>query len=115
VVLSGLGTYAMLSHSVHQRTRELGLRMALGAGRGSIFKLILAQGVRLVAIGSILGLAGALCGARLLGSLLYRVNPVDMASFSVSLCVLGLIALLAGYLPARRATRVDPMISLRNE
>ena len=115
LLLSGLGTYAMLSHTVNQRTRELGLRMALGAARGNIFRLILGQGLQVLAVGSVLGLAGALCAARLLGSLLYRVNPADMATFCMSVCILALIALLAGYLPAKRATRVDPMISLRNE
>ena len=115
LLLSALGTYAMLSYAVSQRTRELGIRIALGADRRSLLKLVLSQGTRLMAAGGLLGLLGAFISARLLGSMLYLINPIDITTFFCSLCVMALIAMLASYLPARRATRVDPVIALRND
>lgn len=113
--LSALGTYAMLSNAVTQRTREMGIRMALGAARQDILSLVLCQGFKLVLIGAALGLAAAMISSHLLSNLLYGVGPGDLTSFALGLGVLGAVALFACWLPARRATRVDPLVALRYE
>ena len=115
LVLAAVGIYGVMSHVVAGRTREIGLRMALGAQLSDVQKLILQQGMWLAAIGAIIGLALALGGARLLTSFLYGVSASDPVTFaSIALLLLG-IALLACWLPARRASRVDPMVALRAE
>jgi predicted permease len=115
LVLAAVGIYGVMSHVVAGRTREIGLRMALGAQLSDVQKLILRQGMWLAAIGAVIGLAFALGGARLLTSFLYGVSASDPVTFaSIALLLLG-IALLACWLPARRASRVDPMIALRAE
>jgi predicted permease len=115
LVLAAVGIYGVMSHVVAGRTREIGLRMALGAQLSDVQKLILKQGMLLAAIGSICGLAIAFGGARMMKSLLYGVSSSDPITFTcVALILLG-IALLACWIPARRASRVEPMIALRAE
>ena len=113
VVLAAIGVYGVLAYSVSQRTQEIGVRVALGAGRPQVLKLIVGQGLRLTAIGVIIGLALAALGTPLARSLLYNVSPFDPVTYGVSIVTLGVVALLATWLPARQATRVDPSISLR--
>ena len=115
LILAAVGIYGVMSHVVAGRTREIGLRMALGAQFSDVQKLILRQGMWLAAIGSIIGLAIALGGARLMKSFLYGVSASDPLTFSfVAMALLG-VALLACWIPARRASRVDPMVALRAE
>lgn len=115
LLLSSVGIYGVLSYTVAQRTRDIGIRMALGASQPRIVWDVLGYGLRLAAIGLAIGLAGAFAGTRLLSSLLYRVRPTDAATFVAVSLILLAVALLASYLPARRATRVDPMVALRYE
>jgi putative ABC transport system permease protein len=115
LALTAIGVYGLLSFSVAQRRQEIGTRMALGASRVDILKLVLRQGIALTLAGLALGLAGAFGLARTLSSLLYGVRPNDPASFAAVSLVLLCVGLLASYLPARRATRVDPMVALRYE
>ena len=115
LVLAAVGIYGVMSHVVAGRTREIGLRMALGAQLSDVQKLILKQGMFLAAIGSLSGLLIAFGGARMMKSLLYGVSASDPITFMcVALLLLG-IALLACWVPARRASRVEPMIALRAE
>jgi len=113
--LAALGLYGLLSYNVAQRTREIGIRAALGARRSEILKLILRQGMTFVLIGIGLGLAGAFAFTRLLRSQLYEVGPLDPLTFTTVPLLLAFVALLACWLPARRAARVDPMVALRHE
>lgn len=113
--LSALGTYGMLSNMVAQRTHELGVRMALGAPIGSVLRLVMNHGFKLLLIGCGFGAGGAVLSSRLLGSLLYGVAPQDLTAFALGLMLMAAIGLVASYLPARRATRVDPMVALREE
>jgi len=113
LLLSSVGIYGVLSYMVAQRTRDIGIRMALGASQGSIVWDVLSFGVRLTGIGLAIGLAGALMATRLLSSLLYGVRTTDAMTFIAVSLLLLLVALIASYLPARRATRIDPIIALR--
>jgi ABC-type antimicrobial peptide transport system permease subunit len=115
LVLASIGMYGVISYSVGQRTREIGIRMALGAERRNVFGMILGQGARLAGLGIAIGLITAVGVTHLMASFLFGVKPTDPLTFvGVSLLLLG-VALLACYIPARRATRVDPMIALRYE
>jgi putative ABC transport system permease protein len=105
----------LVSYSVSQRTHELGIRVALGAVRGEITRLVLVQGLRLAIAGTVIGVAGAVAATRSLVGLIPSVQPNDPATFATVVVVLLIIALAATYLPARRAARVDPMIALRSE
>ena len=115
LLLSAVGIYGVLSYMVTQRTRDIGIRMALGATRGKVVGDVLWHGARLTAAGLLLGVAGALGSVRLLSSMLYGVRSTDGVAFGVACLALILAALLASYLPALRATRVDPMVALREE
>lgn len=113
--LAALGLYSVMAYSVSQRTGEMGLRVALGARRSDIFKLVIRRGAMLIVTGLGLGLTGALSLTRFLSGALYDVSPHDPATFAVISSLLAVVAMLACYLPARRATRVDPMVALRYE
>jgi putative ABC transport system permease protein len=115
LVLAVLGIYGVVAYGVTERTREIGLRMALGARPGDVLGLVVGQGSRLVVLGLAVGLVLAIGLTRLLSSLLFQVGAADPLTYGALVLVLGGIALLACYLPARQASRVDPMVSLRYE
>jgi putative ABC transport system permease protein len=113
--LSAIGVYALISYSVSQRTREIGVRIALGAQRSNVLGLVLREGLQVLAFGLLLGLVGALSATRIMRSLLYSTSATDALSFIATSFTLIAVALLACYIPARRATKVDPMVALRYE
>ena len=115
LVLGAIGLYGVLSYVVAQRTREIGVRMALGAEAGAVRRMVVAEGARVVAIGVALGVAAALVSTRALGSLLFGVRAVDAPTFAAMSLSMVMIGLLASYVPARRASRVDPIESLRGD
>ncbi len=115
LVLASVGLYGVMALSVTQRTREFGIRLALGAPRRDIFRLALERGLLLVGLGMLVGLFGALGAGRALTSVLYDVSGLDLVALLTAIGALGLVALLACWFPARRATRVDPIVALRYE
>jgi ABC-type antimicrobial peptide transport system permease subunit len=115
LVLATMGLYSVMTYAVSQRTREIGIRVALGAQVRDVLRLILSQGMRMTLIGIALGLTGAFSLTRVLASLLLGVGTTDLITFAGVPCLLIAIALLACYIPARRAARVDPLIALRQD
>src|SRR5436305_814597 len=115
LVLASVGLYGVMALSVTQRTRELGIRMALGAARYDVFRLVLSHGALLLCIGIVLGLIGAIAASHVLQAVLYNVGALDLPAFAIAIGALAFIALFACFLPARRASRVDPIIALRED
>jgi len=115
LVVATAGIYGVIAYSVAQRTHEIGLRMALGAQKGNVFSLVIGQGMRVVCVGILLGISGAWALTRVMQRLLFEVKPTDPLTFSTVSLLLAGVALLACWLPARRAAKVDPMEALRYE
>jgi ABC-type antimicrobial peptide transport system permease subunit len=115
LILASLGIYAVVSYSVSQRTQEIGIRMALGASARGVRTSILGQTLRLAAIGMAIGIGASWALAGALRSLLFGVNSADPVTFAAMLVILTGVAAIAGYLPARRASRIDPMVALRSQ
>jgi ABC-type antimicrobial peptide transport system permease subunit len=115
LLLAAVGIYGVMAFAVSQRTQEIGIRMALGARALDVLKLILRNGMFLAAIGAVIWLGGAFAITRFMSSLLFGVSPTDVLTFGLVTAGLLLVALLACYLPARRATKVDPLVALRYE
>ncbi len=115
LLLAAIGIYGMMAYSFSQRTHEIGIRIALGAQRMDIFRLAVGEGMQLVAIGLVLGLVGAAGLTRFVRTMLFGVSPADPITFAAISAALAAVAFLACYIPARSATRVDPLIALRDE
>jgi ABC-type antimicrobial peptide transport system permease subunit len=115
LLLAAIGLYGVMSYTVARRTAEIGLRMALGAQRTDVASLVLRDILRLIAIGSAVGILASVQLARYVESLIFGLKPHDPVTIALAVAVLGLIGLIAGYLPARRAARIDPILALRAE
>jgi len=115
LVLATVGIYGVISYAVAQRTREIGVRVALGAQRGHVLAMVVRQSAALACAGVAIGIVAAFVVSRSLTTLLYGVSATDLVSFAVVPAILGVATLLATYFPARRATRVDPLVAIRAE
>jgi putative ABC transport system permease protein len=115
MVLAAIGIYGVIAYSVTQRTREIGIRMALGAQRTQMFGMVLRQSMTLVIVGIAIGFLVALAAMRLMATLLYGVGAHDILTYAIVIFLLAAAALLASYIPSRRAMKVDPMVALRYE
>jgi ABC-type antimicrobial peptide transport system permease subunit len=115
LTLAAVGIYGVMSYSVSRRTREIGVRMALGAQRGQVLWMVVGQGAALAAAGAVVGLTGALLLSRVMAGLLFGVAPTDAVTLGVVTVVLCAVAVVASWIPARRAARIDPMIALRGD
>ena len=115
LLLAVIGIYALLSYAVTQRKQELGIRMALGANRVDVLKLVLRQGMMLALLGEVVGLIGAFALTRVMRGLLFGIGPLDISTFATVVIGSTVVALAACYIPARRATKVDPLVALRYE
>jgi putative ABC transport system permease protein len=114
-MLSIVGVYGVVSYQVEQATREIGVRVALGAGRSDVLRLVLSQGLKLIGAGILLGLMGAFVFSRVMESLLFGVSATDAATFAMVVLILSVVALAASLVPAMRAARISPMAALRYE
>jgi len=115
LVMASIGIYGVMNYLVIQRTREFGIRLSLGATRSDLLRLVLGRAAGLIGVGNCLGLSGAMVFVRLIAKLLFQTPPLDGLTFAVVPMLLGAVAFFASYLPARRATRIDPMVALRYE
>jgi putative ABC transport system permease protein len=115
LVLACVGLYGAVSYSVIDRTQEIGIRLALGGQRGEILRMLLCQGIRWTALGIVTGLMAAFVTLRTIASFLYGIEPIDASTFGAVATALFLIALVMCYVPAKRATRVDPLIAMRSQ
>ena len=115
LLMAAMGTYGVLAYAVAARTREIGIRMALGARPADVLRLVVGSGARIALAGIALGLIGTYAATRVLGALLFRVSPSDPVTFVGIAVLMGVVALLASYVPARRALKVDPVVALRAE
>jgi putative ABC transport system permease protein len=115
LLLAAMGIYGVTSYAVAQRTQEIGIRMALGAQMSDVLKLVLGNVMSLAFIGAAIGLGGAYAVTRVMSNLLFEVAPTDLATFVAVSAILIMVALLACFIPARRATKVDPLVALRYE
>ena len=113
--LSAVGLYGVVAYTVSLRTREIGLRMAIGALPSDVMKMILGGGMKLAAVGVVIGVAGALALSQLVEGMLFEVEPSDPASFAATAVLLMAVAALACYIPARRAMKVDPIVTLQHQ
>jgi putative ABC transport system permease protein len=115
LLLASIGVFGTMHYAVVRRTREVGVRIALGARKSDVIRMVFAQGMTLAAVGIVLGLAGSFLLMRTVESLLFGVTPTDPATFLMSALLLAVSALLACYLPARRAAQIEPAVALRSE